>query len=327
MDTELAAGAKEDAQTAVPELTVEPPVLVGVAESRHFTESTLWSEGVVQHGHRAVWGSWYDREAKRWGYACCHGLHRDEVCTAAPPESESAVPGKAVASSEEDLSESSEDSEMIRAKSSETAPIDWAKDAPQELKSREEVGSASAYVNHFVRFAIASWRQAQERGFSGLNDMERLKFQDSLGITEEALTPLLNRLRKGVKLERGESAENRSKCRETRTSMEGKFLRESNVLELLDRMATKAYERSYKDAHAAYMKLALGNKTWNSTVVCHVPACTMKGAREYRRNRDSLNTYDMDPVSQKYMHAMKKIVQFVQCIRPNTDDHSKNVVI
>ena len=28
-----------------------------------------------------------------------------------------------------------------------------------------------------------------------------------------------------------------------------------------------------------------GNKTWNNTFVAHVAACTMKGAREYRRNR------------------------------------------
>ena len=28
-----------------------------------------------------------------------------------------------------------------------------------------------------------------------------------------------------------------------------------------------------------------GNKTWNNTFVSHVAACTMKGAREYRRNR------------------------------------------
>ena len=27
-----------------------------------------------------------------------------------------------------------------------------------------------------------------------------------------------------------------------------------------------------------------GNKTWNNTFVAHVAACTMKGAREYRRN-------------------------------------------
>merc|ERR1711972_491250 len=107
---------------------------------------------------------------------------------------------------------------------------------------------------------------------------------------------------------------------------EGKFVKEASVLDSLDRMATSASKKDYADAHGTYMKLTLGNKMWNSTHVAHVAACTMKGAREYRRNRDSLNTYDMDPVSQKYMHAMKKLVQFMQCIQPN-QDQSKNVVV
>ncbi|CAJ1407984.1 unnamed protein product [Effrenium voratum] len=49
----------------------------------------------------------------------------------------------------------------------------------------------------------------------------------------------------------------------------------------------------------------------------------MKGAREYRRNRDNFNTYDMDPDSQKYMHALLKLVQLAQCLQPN-EDASKN---
>eukprot|EP00913_Durusdinium_trenchii_P012392 g11633.t1 len=53
-------------------------------------------------------------------------------------------------------------------------------------------------------------------------------------------------------------------------------------------------------AEAGYMKLTLGNKTWNNTFVAHVAACTMKG--------DNYNTYDMDPDSQKYMHALLKLV-------------------
>merc|ERR1719160_1200970 len=108
--------------------------------------------------------------------------------------------------------------------------------------------------------------------------------------------------------------------------MEGKFVQERSVLSSLDEIATFASKREYAQANGIYMKMAFGNKMWNLTHVAHVAACTMKGAREYRRNRDSLNTYDMDPVSQKYMHALKKLVHFAQIIQPNTDQ-SKNVVI
>merc|ERR1711862_549889 len=102
--------------------------------------------------------------------------------------------------------------------------------------------------------------------------------------------------------------------------------KEASVLEQLERMAVCGAEREYKEAHAAYMKLTLGNKMWNLTHTSFVSANSGSGAREYRRNRDSLNTYDMDPVAQKYMQGMRKIVHFAQRIRPN-DDQSKNVVI
>merc|ERR1712217_762300 len=108
--------------------------------------------------------------------------------------------------------------------------------------------------------------------------------------------------------------------------MEGKLVKEHTVLKSLDHIATFASEHEYAKAHFTYTKLTFGNKMWNLTHVSHVAACTMKGAREYRRNRDSLNTYDADPVSQKYMHAVKKLVQFAQCKRPNPD-MSKNVVM
>merc|ERR1711976_352549 len=114
--------------------------------------------------------------------------------------------------------------------------------------------------------------------------------------------------------------------RETRTSMEGKYVKERNVLDTLYDICELAQQQKYFDAHGLYMKLTFGNKMWNLTVVAHVAACTMKGAREYRRNRDSLNTYDSDPVSQRYMHGMKKLVNFTQCIRANPDE-SKNLVI
>merc|ERR1712187_773832 len=98
-----------------------------------------------------------------------------------------------------------------------------------------------------------------------------------------------------------------------------------DVLGELERMAALGRNREYLAAQKAYMKLALGNKRWNNTCVTHVSANSMSGAREYRRNRDDLNTYDVDPVSRRYIQGMKKLVQFTQSIQPNTDQ-SKNIV-
>merc|ERR1711924_243417 len=145
-------------------------------------------------------------------------------------------------------------------------------------------------------------------------------FQDSLGQIEEDIAPLLTQLKLGETLEKGESKFRRRATSAKRTCQDGFSIDEVKVLDQLDRMASLAAEQKYTDAHAAYMKLTLGQKTWNNTIVTHVSANTMQGAREYRRNRDSLNTYDVDPVAQKYMHAMKKIIRFAQCMRPNKDE-------
>lgn len=157
--------------------------------------------------------------------------------------------------------------------------------------------------------------------------MERAAFQDSLTQTEEAIAPLLRRLRAGETLDRGEAKSHaQARSRTARACQEGTQLGEVGVLGALDKMISFAAEREYAEAHETYMKLTLGNKKWHSTTVMHIPACQMKGAREYRRNRDDLNTYDMDPVAQKYMHGLRKVVQFAQCIRPNSDQ-SKNVLL
>jgi len=165
----------------------------------------------------------------------------------------------------------------------------------------------------------------ENAGFVGYTDIERMAFQHSLPEIEKAVTPLLWRLKKGKTLERGEGRW-KTRSRETRQGMEGKFVKEHTVLKSMDQIASFIAEREYFKANGTYTKLTFGNKMWNLAHVSHVAACTMKGAREYRRNRDSLNTYDMDPVSQKYMHAMKKISQFAQGKWPN-DDMSKNIVM
>mmetsp|Transcript_20212 Transcript_20212/g.56018 ORF Transcript_20212/g.56018 Transcript_20212/m.56018 type:complete len:365 (+) Transcript_20212:51-1145(+) len=329
--------------------------------------SKLWKDDVFVSGHTAVWGSWYDSVAKRWGYACCHGMQRDQECAAAikvpQNEEEQTVPSEprttsslkakqsdlpavasfdvatlsnatfanfdtvAVPGNGSSAEEDSETSEETLRERAEDTPLDW-NNPPAELLPSSQVGQPAAYVEHFVRFFLGIWQREFENGFNGIGPTEQAMFTDSLPDTKKAITPLIWRLRKGETLERGEkkSVLTKSKSRETRTSMEGKYVKEKSVLDSLFKMASFSFERDYAKAHETYMQLTFGNKMWNSTHVAHVAACTMKGAREYRRNRDTLNTYDMDPVSQKYMHAMKKIVNFAQCMRPSSDQ-SKNVVL
>lgn len=280
----------------------------------HLVESTLWKENVYTAGHSAVWGSWYDTEGKRWGYACCRGTQRDQPCAVAPQTSAEAAKAEGEDSGIEVTSPDSEDQ-------TEFDPWDFS-NSPKELRPPKDCGQPGPYIQHWVHYFFGAWQRAEESGYQGFGDIQRMAFKGNMKECQDAITPLLWRLKKGVSLDRGEQKDTR-RSRETRTSMEGKFVKEKSVLAQLFEMAAKAAETDYIAAHAAYMRLTFGNKMWNLTHVAHVAACTMKGAREYRRNRDSLNTYDMDPVSQKYMHAMKKLCHLAQCVQPSSDQ-SKN---
>lgn len=284
---------------------------------RRLNESTLWKESQEAFGHREVWGSWYNKETNQWGYACCKGMLRAELCTA--PKSPDASPEVAEMSSDGDTSPDEEE-EMAKK-----LRIDWS-DAPPKLLPHEEIPDMGAFIEHFIRYIIGAWRRGLEGDFKGFTDMDKTAFKDTmLQATQDAVAPLIRRLRKGEKLDRGEG-ESESRSRETRTSMEGKFVKEESVIVQINRLVEFAATQEYAQAHGCYMRMAFGNKMWNSTIVQHVSACTNKGAREYRRNRDTLNTYDNDPVSQAYMHALKKLVNFAQSIHPNAD-MSKNFVV
>mmetsp|Transcript_10637 Transcript_10637/g.24194 ORF Transcript_10637/g.24194 Transcript_10637/m.24194 type:complete len:312 (+) Transcript_10637:80-1015(+) len=309
---------------------------VGAAEvsEQHLLESTLWKEGLLHADHTAVWGSFYDPTSKRWGYACCKATKKDIACPKAAAskqqreeqkkEERQARPEAQSSSDAPDDDESPTDSEQEK---DEFLPWDW-KNPPAELLPKDKVhGGKRAHIQHFILYILGAWRGALEKDstLSSFSDIERAAFKDSLPETEKAITPLLWRLKKGKNLNRGE-ARQKHRCRETRTSMEGKHVEEKDVLSQLDQMVSSAAAQEYGQAHETYMTMTFGNKMWNLTHVAHVAACTMKGAREYRRNRDSLNTYDMDPVSQKYMWAMKKIIHYAQVINPNTDQ-ARNVVL
>jgi hypothetical protein len=297
------------------------------APSAHLIESTLYKEDVFVRKHKAVWGSCYDTATKRWGYACCREFVRDRECTVkeepAPPAPPKPTPRFEGDVSSDDLSPESEQEKK------ENDPLDWS-NPPTDLLP---VGAAkpAARIEHFVRYVIGAWQRELDAGAGGFSDppfgyleREAFKQRDALPETKKAITPLIRRLQNGKTLDRGEE-KFKGVSRETRTSMEGKYVKEKPVLQSFDTMVTSAVARDFKLAHETYMKMTFGNKMWNLTHVAHVAACTMKGAREYRRNRDSLNTYDMDPVSQKYMWALKKLVHFLQCIRPNKEDNSLNV--
>ena len=42
--------------------------------------STLYEEDVFPGNHSSVWGSWWDRRTRAWGYGCCHSTTKNAYC-------------------------------------------------------------------------------------------------------------------------------------------------------------------------------------------------------------------------------------------------------
>jgi hypothetical protein len=143
---------------------------------------------------------------------------------------------------------------------------------PSDIFERLRPGAEkAAWVEHFIFFIVGAWQRKLSSGLEGFSDRDRASFKDSLPDVQKAITPLVWRMRKGGNLNRGEGRWS-SKCRETRTSMEGKYVEELDVLSAFDEMASLAVQREYMKAQLIYTKLTFGNKIWNSTHVAHVAA-------------------------------------------------------
>jgi len=52
---------------------------------------SMYREDVHPMGHQSVWGSWFCKEAMKWGFTCCKGMRKRERCPLAPEEEEKAV--------------------------------------------------------------------------------------------------------------------------------------------------------------------------------------------------------------------------------------------
>lgn len=54
----------------------------GERASRRIVVRSRYPEDIHINGHSAVWGSYYDRDSKRWGYLCCKVLDKQGHCEA-----------------------------------------------------------------------------------------------------------------------------------------------------------------------------------------------------------------------------------------------------
>ncbi|CAK0837476.1 unnamed protein product [Prorocentrum cordatum] len=150
-----------------------------VAE-RSLVSSSLHREDVLVGGHAAVWGSFFDPEARRWGFACCRGTARLEPC----PEAKAAARPKRKAEEEEE----EEDPKAKAARSAFWSSRLLDGEPPDSPPgAREESDCAEDFLAAFVLYWFHAW--ASGSGAEARPDARAVQQ------TKEALLPLLQQLK------------------------------------------------------------------------------------------------------------------------------------
>eukprot|EP00401_Gymnodinium_catenatum_P020012 CAMPEP_0117538964 /NCGR_PEP_ID=MMETSP0784-20121206/42746_1 /TAXON_ID=39447 /ORGANISM="" /LENGTH=273 /DNA_ID=CAMNT_0005335587 /DNA_START=52 /DNA_END=873 /DNA_ORIENTATION=- len=265
-------------------------------------ESTLHKEDVLSGGHTSVWGSWYDKDAKQWGYACCKGLNKDSACP--------------LHSSRASLS-------VTKAPQVTASSDDWGS-TPDELLPRqivEELSTrAGAFVEHVVNFAVGSWRRLVQGGTSSSGVAEG----QSEGPESAAAASALEQFKSLQRLQEAEAA-----LKPLMRQLQDNKV-PSSIVQKLDRIADFISEREYVQANTAYMTLTLGNKRWHhhQTLMGGSFSATRSpaGYEAYREHQEQRLAYETDPEVERYLHCVKRLILLMRCLYPNVDI-SKNLDI
>jgi hypothetical protein len=255
-------------------------------ELSRLEKSSLWQEDIHVGGHHSVWGSWYDVEAKSWGYSCCRGTDIGRPCT----DPKQTAPKKRRHHKAFDYEQAFDWSNPPTA----LMPYDKVM-LTAELLNRKE----GAFVSHFIRFAVGTWRRLLEGGKKEEEDFSKeipvdFRKVQSLEETQEGIVPLMRQIQKN----------------ET----------DPKIIRHIDKVVSLAAEREYSQARLAYVDATMGRKKWNNVIASYGGThCQNKGFRIYITKCDDLNEYDQDPVLEKIYHSISKLVRLVEVIYPNTD--------
>lgn len=306
------------------------------ADGRHLTPSTLYQEDTLESGHSTVWGSFYDRDAGRWGYACCRTTQRREACTR--PAASSGKAGRDGSGSESERT--SEDSEEDGARA--PAPVRWrsTEPPPEEFKPREKFDTHESFVAHFIRYTMGQWLQLIE-GRRSLTEGTAIEHQDemvrrmfrseeALHQTQDALAPLVQRCEDPVLIQRFRRLDKEEAARSAKAAMEsvGKKMRNSStgrgddtapemsLMERLVHMAQHAHEREYAEANKHYIELTLGKKKWHNAYHGG-EGKSNKGFKLHTVSMSAPNAFDVDESVNNYIRAFRRVLLFCQTIRPN----------
>eukprot|EP00933_Yihiella_yeosuensis_P034504 TRINITY_DN2798_c1_g2_i1.p1 TRINITY_DN2798_c1_g2~~TRINITY_DN2798_c1_g2_i1.p1 ORF type:complete len:330 (+),score=71.35 TRINITY_DN2798_c1_g2_i1:47-1036(+) len=250
-------------------------------ELRNLAQSTLHKEGVLTGGHKAVWGSFFNKDKQLWGYSCCKSTSRGQAC---PLQDEK----------EEDAADSSEEEEDPRA---EAARQVWRASRlldgfpPEELKPRDAFTAAEDYLAQFVMYWFHKWA-------SGGNEKHDKK---AISQMREALLPLMQGLEKKA-IQKG---------------LLGNLVEFSELASRKKYMeANDVYIAITIGKATWHTNLDLGEQRahWGG-------GCNLRTMQRQVVEKDLKNAslFDTDPSVQRYVHSLKRLLTFMQIVEPSED--------
>jgi len=249
-------------------------------DGRRLAQSSLHAEDVLVGGHSAVWGSFFDAKERCWGYACCRSTLREALCPL-----QKAI--DAQRTSRDDLDEAA--AEAVEAAHSEWRAAKLLDEAPPgELEPRSWYTSNEDYLGHFVLHWFHAWAVGREGPDAR-----------SVRQTREALLPLLQQLRKRAV--------------------------QQELLACLADFAELATQREYSKANDVYVGITIGKALWHSRLdLGEQRAHWGGGLRTMQKQvveKDHRNStlFDSDPVVQRYIHALKRLVTHMQGVKPSAE--------
>jgi len=254
--------------------------------NRHLAQS-VFAEDILKGGHTAVWGSYFETTIRRWGYACCRSTEQGGRCSLAQPE---VAPQAAGMEEDED-----DDEEKARQAWRSSRLLDA--EPPSELAPRSR-GRDEDYLAQFVLYWFHAWSKggADARGGRDAKTVQQ---------TRDALLPLLQQLQRNVV--------------------------DKELVKSLSDVAEMAQNREYAQANDVYIALTVGNALWHQHLDLGEQRAHWSGSDGLRtmqrqvveKDWSRASSFDTDPVVQRYVHALKRLVTYMQAERPS-EDPSKN---
>lgn len=275
-------------------------------------------------GHKECWGSWYDMEAKVWGFRCCKVTDRTAQCAL---QAEAPQPGP------DDDSSGSDDSE------------DEANVPPPEVldfsvvRPPESFQVVESFVGFELQLLLHKWAEGQEKKQFDVGSLppecQFLAEPEALKKAQEHLGPLLRRLEATARSSMARAASDRKKrkvevrcvCRSDRLCSCGAASAggsnrgdevDDSVVDKMEQLCASLFVRDYRKAEEIYYDLSIGKGRWPIGGV-HL-GYTQKVSRKVYVNHSSMDNEEV----KNYLQAMKRLIVVGEFFAPN-EDFSRNV--